>query len=143
MKNQIKYLQNLFYDLLNDYGQAYVVVKYSENTIIGKRGFTEEEKKKGIMLIFNRGNHKNLQWTDDGSIITTLGFGAGNRPEKCFLHFDDILSVFSPSVKIRLDRWDTWDIQGRPDEIKEPMPDEEISDGKKIVSMDSFRKTKT
>lgn len=143
MKNQIKYLQNLFYDLLNDYGQAYVVVKYSENTIIGKRGFTEEEKKKGIMLIFNRGNHKNLQWTDDGSIITTLGFGAGNRPEKCFLHFDDILSVFSPSAKIRLDRWDTWDIQGRPDEVKEPMPDEEISGDKKIVSMDSFRKTKT
>jgi hypothetical protein len=55
MKNQIKYLQNLFYDLLNDYGQVYLVVKYSENTKIGNRGFTEEEKKKGLALeIFNQ-----------------------------------------------------------------------------------------
>ena len=47
MKNQIKYLQNLFYDLLNDYGRVYIIVKHSERTSLGKRGFSDEEKEKG------------------------------------------------------------------------------------------------
>jgi hypothetical protein len=143
MKIQVKYLQNLFNDLLADYGHAYVVVKYSDNTVIGKRGFTEEEKKKGIVLVFNRKNHKNLQWTEEGSIVTALGFGAGNKPEKCFLHFDDIVSVFSPFAKVRFDRGDIWDAQPEPGEAAEPA-------GKKVkkksddnvVSLDRFRKTK-
>jgi hypothetical protein len=143
MKNQIKYLQNIFYDLMNDYGQVYVAVKYSENSIIGHRGFTEEEKKKGIILVFNRKNHKSLQWADDGSIITTLGFGVSNRSEKCFLYFDDIVSVFSPDAKIRIDRWDMWDIQDQAEEVKEIISGEKMSGSKKIVSLDTFRKTKT
>ena len=141
MKNQIKYLQHMFYELLNDYGQVYVAIKHSENSAIGKRGFTEEEKKKGLVLTFNRKNHKSLQWSDDGSITTTLGFGNNNKPEKCFLHFDDIVSVFSPYAKIRLDRWDMWDTneQSERPEITEgkESPDE------KVVSLDRFRKTKT
>jgi hypothetical protein len=143
MKNQVKYLQNLFNDLLADYGHAYIVVRHSDKTVIGKRGFTEEEKKKGIVLIFNQKNHKNLQWTDEGSIIAALGFGAGNRPEKCFLHFDDIVSVFSPYAKVRFDRGDIWDIQPEAGEAGEPsgikakkLPDDNV------VSMDRFRKTK-
>lgn len=143
MKNQIKYLQNLFYDLLNDYGQVYVVVKYSENSIIGQRGFTEEEKKKGIILVFNQKNHKTLQWTDEGNIIATLGFGVTNRPEKCFLHFDDIVSVFSPGAKVKIDRWDMWDIEDQPEEFKTSVvPEKEKSLNAKVVSLDRFKKTK-
>lgn len=143
MKNQIKYLQNLFYDMINDYGRVYIVIKYSKNSIIGTRGFTEEEKKKGLVLVFNRNNHKNLQWTEDGSLIATLGFGTGNRPERCFLHYDDIVSVFSPDTKIRFERWDMWDTEEQTEEIKETTTkNETIDDNDKIVSLDSFRKTK-
>ena len=109
MKNQIKYLQNLFHDLLNDYGRAFVVVKYSDQTIIGARGFTEEEKEKGLVLVFNTGNHKNLQWTEDGSIVAALGFGSNNRIENCFIHHEDIVAVFCPDAKVKFDRWDVWD----------------------------------
>jgi hypothetical protein len=143
VKNQIKYLQNVFYDLLNDYGQVYVVVRYSDKTTIGNRGFTEEEKKQGLILIFNQKNHKTLQWTEDGSIITTLGFGAGNRPEKCFLYSDDIISVFSPDARVKLDRWDIW---GEKEDSEHPgeetIPAEKKSQDEKIVSLDRFRKTK-
>jgi hypothetical protein len=143
LKNQVKYLQNVFYDLLNDYGQVYVVVRYSDKTTIGNRGFTEEEKKQGLILIFNQKNHKTLQWTEDGSIITTLGFGAGNRPEKCFLYFDDIVSVFSPDARVKLDRWDIW---GGKEDSEQPgegtVPAEKKSQDEKIISLDSFRKTK-
>jgi len=143
VKNQIKYLQNVFYDLLNDYSQVYIVVRHSDKTTIGNRGFTEEEKEQGLILIFNQKNHKTLQWTEDGSIITTLGFGAGNRPEKCFLYFDDIVSVFSPDARVRLDRWDIW---GGKEESEQPdgetVPAEKKSPDEKIISLDSFRKTK-
>lgn len=138
MKNQIKYLQHLFYELLNDYGQVYVVIKYSENSGIGNRGFTEEEKEKGLVLTFNTRNHKSLQWTEEGSITTTLGFGGNNKPEKCFLHFDDIVAVFSPYAKIRFDRWDMWDVKDQSEVSEEKRtPDE------KVISLDRFRKTKT
>ena len=142
MKNQIKYLQNLFYDLLNDYGQVYIVIRYSENSDIGNRGFTEEEKKKGIVLIFNPRNHKNLQWTEEGSIIAALGFGANNKPEKCFLHFDDIVSVFSPYAKVRFDRWDIWDASLTRESGDPNRPKSKKTSDDNVVSLDRFRKTK-
>lgn len=145
MKNQIRYLQNLFYELLNDYRQVYVIVKYSENSIIGQRGYTDDEKEKGIVLVFNQRNYKNLQWTDDGSIIATLGFGMNNRTEKCFFHCDDIVSVFAPGAKVRLDRWDMQDTEDQhgsktssePEALKS-LDTKEV----KVVSLDHFKKTK-
>lgn len=141
IKNQIKYLQHLFYELLADYGQVYLVIKYSENSSIGNRGFTDEEKKKGLVLIFNQRNHKNLHWTEEGSIMATLGFGGNNKPEKCFLHLDDIVAVFSPYAKIRFDRWDMWEDQEKPE--TPGVPTEKKAQDEKVVSLDLFRKAKT
>lgn len=143
MKDQVKYLRELFYELLNDYGRVYIAVRYSDNSKIGNRGFTEEEKKQGIILVFNQNNHKTLQWTDEGSITTTLGFGRGNKPEKCFFHFDDIVSVFSPDAQVRLDRWDMW----QKESSVEKQEGVAISGGHheqhgKVVSLDKFRKIK-
>jgi hypothetical protein len=144
MKSQIRYLQELFYDLLNDYGKVYILVKYSEKTVIGNRGFTDEEKKQGLILVFNQRNYKNLQWEDDGSIITKLGFGVSNRQEKCFLHSDDIISVFSPDAKVRFDRWDVWDIPELVQKEEKPSEKEpEEYEQQKIVSLEQFRKTRT
>ena len=144
MKNQIKYLRNLFYDLLNDYGRAFAVVKYSDRTIIGNRGFTEEEKEKGLILIFNSRNHRNLQWTEDGSIVAALGFGINNRIENCFLHHDDIVAVFSPDAKVKFDRWDLWEIKEKTQESEGPETTEmEELDTERIISLEDFRKTKS
>jgi hypothetical protein len=143
MNNQLRYLRNLFHDILNDYGQVYIVVKHSENTVIGMRGFSDEEKKKGLILVFNRRNYTNLVWTEDGSIQATLGFGSGNRSEKCYLYTDDIVSVFSPDAKIKFDRWDVLE-QGNP-----AMESRSASKSggaslrnEKIVSLDRFKKSK-
>jgi hypothetical protein len=143
MKNQLRYLQNLFYDILNDYGKVYIVVKHSENTVIGMRGFSEEEKKKGLILVFSQKNYKDLIWSDDGSIQATLGFGMSNKPEKCFLYADDIVSVFSPDAKIKCDRWEVWE-QAETDKKSNSVSE---SGGKKtqddkVVSLDRFRRTK-
>jgi len=144
MKNQIKYLQNLFYDLLNDYGRVYIIVKYSDKTKIGNRGFTDEEKQKGLVLVFNDKNYKTLQWTDDGSIISSLGFGSGNKPENCFIHADDIASIYSPDAMIKFDRWDMLEAKEAPSESKEiKAAKKDAASAGKIVSLDRFRKTKS
>jgi len=138
MKNQIKYLQNLFYDILNDYGRVFMVVKYSDRTTIGNRGFTDEEKEKGIILVFNNKNHRSLQWTEDGSIVATLVFGANNKLEKCFLYCDDVVALYSPDAKLNFERWDLWDME---DSFKESKTlKNENSPDSKIVSLDKFRK---
>jgi hypothetical protein len=143
MTNQIKYLRNLFYDLLNDYGRALVVVRYSDQTIIGARGFTEEEKEKGLILVFNSRNHKNLQWTEDGGIVAALGFGANNRIENCFIHNEDIVSVFSPDAKVKFDRWDIWDARKAQESEKSMEYEREKYTEERIVSLEDFRKTKS
>ncbi|MCX5717886.1 MAG: hypothetical protein NTW44_06175 [Nitrospirae bacterium] len=143
MKKQVKYLQNLFYDMMNDYGRVFVVVKQSERTVIGSRGFTDEEKENGLVLAFNSKNYKTLQWTEDGSIVTTLGFGSNNKVENCFLHSDDIISVYSPDAKIKFDRWDMLETKDSLSESQKIQNDKKDAVTKgKIVSLDSFRKTK-
>ncbi len=143
MKNQIKYLQRLFYDILNDYGKVYIAVRHSENTVIGARGFTDEEKKNGIILVFTQKNCRDLIWSDDGSIRGTLGFGAGNRPEKCFIHADDVVSVFSPEAKIKLDRWDMLEqADGGLKSKNVPGAGAETTRDKKVVSLERFRKSR-
>ncbi|MDO8747410.1 MAG: hypothetical protein Q7J70_07105 [Thermodesulfovibrionales bacterium] len=143
MKNQLKYLQNLFYDMMNDYGRVFVVIKQSERTMIGNRGFTDEEKENGLILAFNSKNYKTLQWTEDGSIVTTLGFGSNNKVENCFLHSDDIISVYSPDAKIKFDRWDMMETKDSLSESQKIRNDKKDAVTKgKIVSLDSFRKIK-
>ena len=129
--------------MMNDYGRVFVVIKQSERTMIGSRGFTDEEKENGLVLAFNSKNYKTLQWTEDGSIVTTLGFGSNNKVENCFLHSDDIVSVYSPDAKIKFDRWDmmeTKDSLSEPQKIRNDKKDA-VTKGK-IVSLDSFRKIK-
>ena len=130
--------------MMNDYGRVFVVIKQSERTVIGNRGFTDEEKENGLVLAFNSKNYKTLQWTEDGSIVTTLGFGSNNKIENCFLHSDDIISVYSPDAKIKFDRWDMLETK---DSLSEP---QKIWNDKKdaatkgnIVSLNSFRKIKS
>ena len=129
--------------MMNDYGRVFVVIKQSERTVIGDRGFTDEEKESGLVLAFNSKNYKTLQWTEDGSIVTTLGFGSNNKVENCFLHSDDIISVYSPDAKIKFDRWDMMETK---DSLSEPQKNrndkkDAVTKGN-IVSLDSFRKIK-
>jgi len=140
VKNQIKYLKNLFYDLLNDYGKVYIIVKYSDLTTIGNRGFTAEEKEKGLVLVFTRNNHRRMHWTEEGNIIVAVSFG-NNRLENCFIHHDDILALYSPDAMVKFDRWDILNIEEatkQPKEIKVITEDELHKN--KIISLEKYRK---
>ena len=85
--------KTVFFEMLDMAGRVFIVVRYSEQVIIGNRGFTEDERKNGIVLVFNRS--MNFSW-DDSGIITTLVFGTS--PQKCFIPIEDIAAIYSPEL---------------------------------------------
>ena len=85
--------KHIFFELLGLAGRVFILVKYSEDVLIGERGFLPEEKEKGIILVFNPA--MNFAWDDQG-ISATLGFGT--KTEKCFIPPDSIISIFSPDL---------------------------------------------
>jgi len=140
VKNQIKYLKKLFYELFNDYGRVYIIVKYSDLTTVGNRGFTAEEKEKGLVLVFTPNNHRRLHWTEDGNIIVTVSFGNDNRLENCFIHHDDIIALYSPDAMVKYDRWDILNIEEatkQQKDMKDLGKDEILKS--KIVSLEKYR----
>ena len=136
MKKQVEYLQRLFYDVWNDFGSVYLIVKYSSRTSIGKRGFTEEEKKKGLILVFNDKTNNTLNWDAEGNLTCVLAFGA--RKEDVSIHHDDLLGVFSAEAGVQF---------LRDDATREPAASPEPDAGpggdkQQVVSMSSFKKRK-
>lgn len=85
--------KHIFFEFINMAKRAFILVRYSEDVVLGKRGFTEDEKKNGIILIFNDRMH--FQW-DDYGLTATLVFGIS--PQKCFIPDDDIIAVYSPEL---------------------------------------------
>lgn len=136
MKKQVEYLQRLFYDIWNDFGSVYLLVKYSGRTTIGKRGFTEEERKQGLILVFNDQTNNTLTWDDEGNLACILAFGS--RKEDLFIHHDDLLGVFSSEAKVQFVRSDAGN-------EPEAVPDSNTGqvDSGQVVSMTSFKKRKT
>jgi hypothetical protein len=135
MKKQIQYLQKIFYDIWNDFGSVYLLVKYSEQSAIGRRGFTEEEKKKGLILVFNSKTSNTLNWDTEGNITCVLAFGT--RKENLFLSCDDLMGVFSPEAGVQFIRTDV----GR-ESAPAPEPDSGQTGGSQVVSLAQARKKK-
>jgi hypothetical protein len=83
----------IFYEMLNLAGRVFILVKHSDDVVIGKRGFLPEEMEKGLVLVFN--SMMNFRW-DDAGISAKLVFGAAT--EQCFIPHDAVLSIFSPEL---------------------------------------------
>jgi len=136
MKKQVAYLQKLFYDLWNDFGSVYLSVKHSDATRIGKRGFTDDEKKQGLILVFNDRTNDKLVWDDDGNLSCVLAFGT--RKEDVYIHHDDLVGVFSPDGAVQFLRGDMNKKPAGPPEAEAGQ-----EDSKQVVSMSKYRKRKT
>ncbi len=135
MKKQVEYLQRLFYDLWNDFGSVYLLVKHSDKTNIGKRGFTQEERTQGLILVFNDKTNNTLHWDDEGNLSCVLAFGA--RKDDVYVDHDDLLGVFSPEAGVQYLRNDV-----NKETITSPEKDAERGDNKQVVSLSNFKKRK-
>lgn len=116
-------------------GRVFIVARYSENVIIGNRGVTEDEKKNGIVLVFNAS--MNFSW-DDSGISSTLVFGTS--PQKCFIPTDDIVAIYSPELNSQFitalpSRAETSDEQDKT--VAEAREEEA---GSKVVKVDFTKK---
>lgn len=89
--NELK--KTVFNEMIDMAGRVFIVSRYSENVMIGNRGFTEDEKNNGIVLVFNKS--MNFLW-DDAGISSTLVFGTS--PQKCFIPTEDIMAIYSPEL---------------------------------------------
>ena len=85
--------KHVFFELLDLSGRVFIHVRYSDDVLIGERGFLAEEKEKGLVLVFNA--KMKFEWNEQG-ISAALGFGT--RTEKCFIPPESIISVFSPDL---------------------------------------------
>lgn len=137
MKKQVGYLQRLFYDIWNDFGSVFLLVKYSDKTVIGKRGFTEEEIKNGLVLLFNNKTNTRLEWDGDGNVSCVLAFGT--RKEDVFIHHSDLAGVFSPDAGVQFVRSDGGKEQPA---AATGQRHAERPDAGQIVSLSDFRKNK-
>ena len=133
MKKQVEYLQRLFYDIWNDFGNVHLLVKYSSRTSIGKRGFTEEEKKQGLVLVFNTTTNAKLEWDAEGNLTCVLAFGA--RREDVFIHHEDLLGVFSREAGVQFHRSDSGS-----EPAASPEKDAPQGAAKHVVSISDFKK---
>ena len=135
MKKQVGYLQRLFYDIWNDFGSVHLLVKYSSRTSIGKRGFTEEERKRGLILVFNNKTTNTLDWDAEGNLNCVLAFGT--RKEDIYIHHDDLLGVLSREAGVQFLRSDTSSVPA-----ESPESDAVRVDTKQVVSMSNYKKRK-
>jgi hypothetical protein len=126
--NELK--KKVFHEILDIVGRVFIVARYSEHVIIGKRGFTEEEKENGLVLVFNV--HMKFVWNESG-ISSTLVFGT--TAQKCFVPAEDIVSIYSPELQCQF--------ISAPQTSQEmpPVKDEEEKAGPNVVKVD-FRKKK-
>ena len=85
--------RHIFYELMDIAGRVFILVRSSENVVLGKRSLTPEEKKNGVVLVFKSG--MKFKW-DDYGITATLVFG--NLPQKCFIPAEQIEAVYSREV---------------------------------------------
>ncbi len=90
--NELK--KTIFHAMLDMVGRVFIVARYSEAVVIGNRGFTQDEKRNGIVLVFNK--NMSFAW-DDSGISATLVFGTS--PQKCFVPSDDIVAIYSPELQ--------------------------------------------
>jgi hypothetical protein len=129
----------VFYGMLDLAGRVFIVIRHSGNAVIGNRGFTEDEKRQGIVLVFN--NRMQFSWGDSG-ISATLVFGAS--PQKCFIPAEDIMVIYSPELNAQFAAGPVQETKAGDSikEEKEETPkDEKASQDSKVVKVD-FRKKK-
>jgi hypothetical protein len=107
--NELK--KKIFHEILDIVGRVFIVARYSEHVVIGKRGFTEEERKNGLVLVFNV--HMHFVW-DESGISSTLVFG--KTPQKCLVPATDIVAIYSPELQCQF--------------ISAPQTSQEVSPGK-------------
>lgn len=130
--------KTVFYELLGLAGRVFIVTRHSKNVSIGSRGFLPEEKKNGLVLVFN--SQMKFAWNDQG-IEATLVFGS--TPHRCFIPQEDIIAVYSPEFEAQFITTPSGADRKIPSE--ESFPEDtrhREENGEKVIKIDFGKKRK-
>ncbi len=89
--NRLK--RHVFSELMGIVGRVFILVRHSQGVVIGNRGFSDDEKANGLILVFNP--RMTFTWDEEG-LSATLVFGSA--PQKCFIPASDIIAIYSPEL---------------------------------------------
>lgn len=130
--------KHVFYEILNSHGRVFIIVKHSDNVVIGKRGFTKEEKEKGLILVFN--TQMNFDWQNE-ALTAKLVFGT--KSEHCFIPSDDIICVFSPELNLQFTTLGVYEDNNNKTEEEPAKKHNDDEQKGKIIKVDFSKKEKT
>jgi hypothetical protein len=136
--------KHTFFEIMDSVGRVFIVVAYSDDVMIGKRGFSPEEKEKGLILVFN--SQMRFHWEDDVAIKANLVFSP--HVHKCYIPIDNVVAIYSPELKVQFvsepfyetenEETDYEDIDNDTEETSHEASDDEGADN--IVKVDFTKK---
>lgn len=117
--------KTVFYEILNIVGRVFIIVRYSDDVMIGNRGFIEEEKENGLILVFN--TKMNFTWEDD---ILEAKLVFGTTPHNCIIPVKDVVAVYSPDIQTQF----VVTYQPQSDQSGLTMPEEEEDEDSRLIA---------
>jgi hypothetical protein len=90
-----KYKKEILDIVFNNYNKFYIHVAPLSDVVIGKRGFLDQEKDHGIVLVFGNESYKNFEW-DENNIYVSMKFSG--VWEELIIPFGAIQAVFDNPV---------------------------------------------
>ncbi|MGA1847118.1 ClpXP protease specificity-enhancing factor SspB [Deferribacter abyssi] len=86
-----KFKQEILEKVLDNVDKFYIHIMPHKDLIIGARGLIDQEKEKGLLLVFGPYSYKDFQW-DDQNIYVSMRFSG--KWENLTIPYDAITSIF-------------------------------------------------
>lgn len=87
--------RNLICSVVDNYLKFFIHISPHKDVIIGNRGLLEEEKTRGIVLVFGEHSYRNLTVSEE-FISVTMKFSG--KWEEVFIPYDAVVAIFNDPI---------------------------------------------
>lgn len=134
----VKFKKELLEKIIDNFEKFYIHVMPHKNLVIGNRGLIDQEKEKGLMLVFGLYSYKEFRWDDENIYVSMRFSGVW---EYLIIPFESIVSVFddplNPNFVI------SFRYTPEEKEVEEEKPKvEKIKENEKVIKLNFPRKNK-
>ncbi|BAI80744.1 conserved hypothetical protein [Deferribacter desulfuricans SSM1] len=134
----VKFKKELLEKIIDNFEKFYIHIMPHKNLVIGNRGLIDQEKEKGLMLVFGPYSYKEFRWDDENIYVSMRFSGVW---EYLIIPFESIVSVFddplNPSFVI------SFRYTPEEKEVEEEKPKvEKIKENEKVIKLNFPRKNK-
>ncbi|MGA1862892.1 ClpXP protease specificity-enhancing factor SspB [Deferribacter thermophilus] len=134
----VKFKKDILEKVFDNFEKFYIHIMPHKNLIIGNRGLIDQEKEKGLMLVFGPYSYKDFDWDDENIYVSMRFSGVW---EFLTIPFDSIVSIFddplNPNFVISF-RY----MPEKEDVDKEKPKVEKTKENEKVIKLNFSRKNK-